>query len=439
VGSQVLVVGSGAREHAIAWRLAGESGVRRVVVAPGNPGMGDVAIPLPTVAAVDAGALAEASERFEADVVVIGPEAPLVGGVADDLQARGIPVFGPGREAARLEGSKAWCREVCAAAGIPIADGAATDDPDEAVRLARDLGGAVAVKADGLAAGKGVVMCASTDEAERAIRSALVEGALGESGRRLVIERALEGRELSLIAICDPTACLALPAARDHKRLLDGDQGPNTGGMGAVSPPDDLDDEALSDLVERFHRPALAELARRGIAFRGALFAGLMLTADGPRLLEFNVRFGDPETQVQLPRLATQLGPLLAAAARDRLATASGSAGIQGARLPTLPTAAVGVVVAAPGYPSRPVSGGRIEGIGDARQSGGLVFAAGVASGDGGLVASGGRVLTVVGQGVDPDGAAEAAYRAVDQIRLPGAQVRRDIGRASALAHGGTR
>jgi phosphoribosylamine--glycine ligase len=222
--------------------------------------------------------------------------------------------------------------------------------------------------------------------------------------------------------------------------LLDGDQGPTTGGMGAVSPPDDLDDEALSDLVERFHRPALAELARRGIAFRGALFAGLMLTADGPRLLEFNVRFGDPETQVQLPRLAPQLGPLLAAAARDGLATAAGSAGIRGARLPTLPAAAVGVVVAAPGYPSDPVSGGRIEGIGAARESGGLVFAAGVESGgDGSLVASGGRVLTVVGQGADPDGAAEAAYRAVDRIRLPGAQVRRDIGRASALAHGGAR
>jgi phosphoribosylamine--glycine ligase len=368
---------------------------------------------------------------------VIGPEAPLVAGVADELRARGIAVFGPGREAAWLEGSKAWCREVCTAAGIPMADGGSSDDPDAAIRLARDLGGAVAVKADGLAAGKGVVVCATADEAEHAIRSALVDGALGEAGRRLVIERALEGTEVSLIAICDATTVVALSPARDHKRLLDADQGPNTGGMGAVSPPDDLDDDAVAELVERFHRPVLAELARRGIAFQGALFAGLMLTADGPRLLEFNVRFGDPETQSQLPRLATPLEPLLAAAARGRLASASQKAGIRGLSLPTLPGATVGVVVAAPGYPSDPVSGGRIEGIADARDTGALVFAAGVAAGvDGGLIAAGGRVLTVVGQGSDRDTAADVAYRAVDRIHLDGAQVRRDIGRTRVLAQG---
>jgi phosphoribosylamine--glycine ligase len=438
VSSRFLVVGSGAREHAIAWRLAGEAGVERIVVAPGNPGMGDVAMALPTVLPGDVRAIAEACERFEVGTVVVGPEAPLVEGLADELRSRGVAVFGPGREAARLEGSKSWCRELCEAAGVPIAEGGAADDPAAATALARALGRAVAVKADGLAGGKGVVLCADALEAEAAVEASMVRGAFGAAGRRVVVERALEGVELSVIAICDATACLALPPARDHKRLLDGDAGPNTGGMGALSPPLDVPDTAMTELVEQFHRPVLAELARRGVTFRGALFAGLMVTPDGPRLLEFNVRFGDPESQVQLTRLATPLGTLLDAAARDRLAAVAGG---MDAQLPVLPGAAVGVVVASAGYPQEPTAGGQIEGIETARELGALVFCAGVTSSPaGGLEASGGRVLTVVGLGDDLPSASARAYAGVDSIELPGAQVRRDIGwTASPFPAGATR
>ena len=430
---RILVIGSGGREHALAWRISREPGVERVIVAPGNPGMRDVARAVPSVGASDAASIAALAEREEADLVVVGPEAPLVDGLADALEARGLAVFGPSAAASALEGSKAFCRSVAEAAGVAMADGAAYDDPDAALRAARALGGHVAIKADGLAAGKGVTVCDSLDEAEAAIRAAMVERVFGAAGGRVVVERAITGLEASVIAICDSTCALALPAARDHKRIFDGDRGPNTGGMGAYSPVADLGDDDVAQIVERFHRPVLAELARRGTPFRGALYAGVMLTADGPMLLEFNVRFGDPETQAILPRLDAPLGLLLAAAARGRLAETARALGIGGTLLPAVPDATAAVVLAAPGYPGTPEVGGRVDGIAAARATGALVFCAGVGDGqDGELVTSGGRVLSVAGRGRDLDSAAAAAYAGADRIAFPGRQLRRDIGRRPA-------
>jgi phosphoribosylamine---glycine ligase len=438
MASRILIVGSGGREHALAWRLAGEGGVERVFVAPGNPGMWDVATPLGEPGGADADGLADVAQREGIDLVVIGPEAPLVGGLADALAARGLLVFGPGAAAARLEGSKGFCREVGGAAGVPMAEGRTFDDHYAAAAFARSLGGGVAVKADGLAGGKGVVMCADPAQAERAIRDSMATGIFGEAGRRVVIERALDGREVSVIAICDEGTCLALPVARDHKRLLDGDRGLNTGGMGAVSPPGDLDDASVARIVSQFHRPVLAELAHRGIPFRGALFGGFMLTDDGPKLLEFNVRLGDPETQAQLPRLALPLAPLLEAAARNELRQAAAAAGITGELLPVRAGAAAAVVLAAPGYPGTPTTGALIEGIPAARDAGGLVLCAGVAAdADGALVTAGGRVLAVVGEGPDAEAAASIAYRAASHIRFPGVQLRRDIGRGGIASLAG--
>ncbi|HYH91777.1 MAG TPA: phosphoribosylamine--glycine ligase, partial [Candidatus Saccharimonadales bacterium] len=282
----------------------------------------------------------------------------------------------------------------------------------------------IVVKADGLAAGKGVTVCDALPGALAAL-----EDALARAGDRVVIEERLTGPEVSLIALCDGTMALALPLARDHKRLLDGDRGPNTGGMGAVSPVPDLPDEAADELVERFHRPILAELARRGTPFRGALYAGLMLTASGPMLLECNARFGDPETQAILPRLAAPLGPLLLAAARGRLRDATRPLGLTGVRVPSLPGTTVAVVLAAAGYPDDPRRDDQIDGVADAAARGALVFQAGTRRlDDGRLVTDGGRVLAVVGRGADLHAARATAEAAADAIRIDGVQRRRDIG-----------
>ena len=352
-------------------------------------------------------------------------------GLADELRAAGLVVFGPSAAAARIEASKGYCREVAFAAGVQMAEGAVFSDAVAAVLYAEGLAGPVVVKADGLAAGKGVVVCGTPDEARRAIRAVLLERAFGAAGSRVVVERALQGPEASAIAICDATTALALPAARDHKRIGEGDTGPNTGGMGAVSPPAGLPDAEMAAIVRTVHRPVLAELAERGSPFQGALFAGLMLTARGTRLLEFNARFGDPETQAILPRVTVPLAPLLLAAAEDRLAETAAAMGLDDGCLPTTAEAAAAVVLATPGYPESPVTGTAIEGLDAAglRAPDVRVFHAGVARGrDGGLVTAGGRVLTVVGMGVDVAAAAAAAQRAAALIDFPGAQRRRDIG-----------
>ena len=432
--TRIVIVGGGAREHALAWKLAGEPGVNEITVAPGSDAIAleprvrcDAAVDL-----LDPTSVVAVARRVAAELVVIGPEAPLEAGVTDALVEAGFAVFGPSAAAARIETSKAFCHEVADAAGVRMARSGSFADATAAQDFAAELaatGAGVVVKADGLAAGKGVTVCDTAAEAERAI-DALGAAARVPAGRPwVVVEERLRGPEVSVIALCDGRVALALPHARDHKRLLDGDRGPNTGGMGAVSPVDDLPDDAVEGILDAFHRPILAELARRGSPFRGALFAGLMLTADGPVLLECNARFGDPETQVILPRLAVALGPLLLAAARGELATALAGPGLRDGQLPTLPGAAAAVVLAAAGYPDSPRRGDAIDGLADAAATGALVFHAGTARDDDGTFrTAGGRVLTVVGRGSDVGAAAVAASRAADRIRAEGLQRRHDIG-----------
>ena len=421
--TRILIVGGGGREHALAWKLAAEPGVNEVLVVPGSDAIAHeprVRVD-PAVDPLDGAAVVAAARRFAAELVVIGPEAPLAAGVADALEAAGFAVFGPTAAAARIESSKAWCREIAEAAGVPMARGRAFAETDPSAGLAYAMGldpdGRVVVKADGLAAGKGVLVCDRLDEAAEAIS--------GQPGA-FVVEERLTGPEASVIAICDGRRAVALPVARDHKRLLDGDAGPNTGGMGAYSPLADLPDADAEAILDAFHRPVLAELARRGSPFRGALYAGLMLTADGPRLLEFNARFGDPETQAILPRLASPMGPMLLAAAHGALPADRA--------LPTLPGATVGVVIASDGYPGAPRTGDPIAGIDGAEAAGALVFHAASRQGDAGWTTTGGRVLTVVGRGRDLDDAAAVAYDAAGRITWPGAQRRHDIAAAPVAA-----
>ncbi len=422
--TRTLIVGSGAREHALAWKLAGEPGMNEVVVAPGSAAIGAESRVrcLPAVDPLDANAIVAAARSMAAELVVIGPEAPLAAGAVDALRDAGVRAFGPTRAAARIESSKAFCHDVADTAGVRMARGRAFDADEGAAARAYVAklgarGGGVVLKQDGLAAGKGVAVY---DDAGLAVRhvASYLDGR--GPGPALVVEERLVGREASVIAICDGREAIPLPASRDHKRLCDGDLGPNTGGMGAYSPLPDLGDDAVARIVETVHRPILAELARRGTPFIGFLYAGLMQTDDGPVLLECNARLGDPEAQVILPRLAGSLGPLLAAAANRGLAAMPG--------VPMLPGAAVGIVLAAEGYPGTPKRGVSIEGIEAAQADGALVFHGGtVGRPGGGYGTNGGRVLTVVGRGADLPAARDAAERAADLISWEGMQRRRDI------------
>jgi phosphoribosylamine--glycine ligase len=422
--TRILIVGGGGREHALAWKLGMEPGVNEIIAAPGSDAIaGEPRVrraadlnPLEPAAVV-----ALARERA-VELVVVGPEAPLAAGVADALTDVGIAVFGPTAAAARIETSKAFCHDIAAAAGVPMARAAAFDSAGPAIAHARAEArrndGGVVVKADGLAAGKGVAVCNDGDEATAAIETLFRAGA-----GPVVIEERLRGPEASVIAICDGRRAVPLPAARDHKRLLDGDAGPNTGGMGAYSPLPDLSEDDIERVVATVHVPILEELARRGTPFRGFLYAGLILTERGPFLLECNARLGDPEAQVILPRLASPLGPLLLAAARGDMP------GEGGARVATLPVAGVGIVLAAAGYPDAPRRGDAIAGLDEASAAGALIFHAGTKrAADGGFETDGGRVLTVVGQGMGLAVARRAAERAADLVSWEGMQRRRDIG-----------
>jgi phosphoribosylamine---glycine ligase len=407
---RVCVVGSGGREHALAHVLARTADV---VVTPGNP-----AIP---------GSVATPPVEVDADLVVVGPEAPLVAGLADELRAAGRLVFGPGADGARLEGSKAWMKEVVAAAGVPTARYAAFTEVEPARAFLRTLPGPWVVKTDGLAAGKGVLVAPTLAEAEADVAAKLAGESFGDAGRTVVIEEGMTGPELSLLAVCDGTRAVALAPAQDFKRIGDGDAGPNTGGMGAYSPVPGVDDAVVADVMDRFVAPTLAELRRRGINYRGVLYAGLMLTPDGPRLVEYNVRFGDPEAQVVLPRLTTDLAALLAAAAAGDLTQAPPPAFDDGAR--------VTVVLATEGYPAGPRTGDPIAGLAGAEAEGATVFAAGVArDGAGRLVTAGGRVLAVTGSGPTVAAARDHAYRAAARISWPGLYHRNDIAREAASA-----
>ena len=430
--TRVLIVGGGGREHALAWKLASEPGINDVVVAPGSDGIAaEDRVVCTGGADVGAARIIDACRSHAIELVVIGPEGPLAEGLVDELEAAGITTFGPTRAAARIETSKAFCHEVAAAAGVRMAESWTCRSPGETIAAIDGLaarGRGFVVKQDGLAAGKGVAVHEAAD-APHARYIADHVAAAPES--LVVVEERLEGPEASVIAICDGRDALALPAARDHKRLRDGDEGPNTGGMGAYSPLPDLDDAAVAAIIDTVHRPILRELAARGTPFVGALYAGLMLTADGPVLLECNARLGDPEAQVILPRIATALGPWLRAAARRELAGAAASVGLDlRAGLPTMRAASVGITLAGDGYPERRSVGAPIEGIEAARGVGAFVFHAGTrraASGDG-YETNGGRILTVVGRGRDVHDARGVAERAADLVAWPGMQRRRDIG-----------
>ena len=402
---RVCVVGSGGREHALAHVLGRH---HDVVVTPGNPGIGG-SVPTPP-------------EEIEADLMVIGPEAPLVAGLADRLRSAGRLVFGPGADGARLEGSKAWMKDLLVDAGVPTAGHGTFDEEVAALAYLDTMGDLFVIKTDGLAAGKGVLVTADRAEAVDAVRSYLSGAAFGEAGRTLVIEEGLTGPELSILAICDGSSAVALAPAQDFKRLGDGDAGPNTGGMGAYSPVPVATEAVVGSLMADAVEPTLAALRGRGIDYRGVLYCGLMFTPSGPRVLEYNVRFGDPETQVVLPRLTSDLGELLAAAAGGRLGPE-----------PTFDDgAAVAVVCASEGYPSSPRTGDRISGLDAASQVTGVsVFAAGVgADPDGALVTAGGRVFTVTGRGPTVDEARHRAYEAVAEISWPGMCHRTDIAAA---------
>src|SRR5690606_1206083 len=405
---KVCVIGSGGREHALAHVLGRTA---EVVVTPGNPGIpGSVATP---------------PQDVEADLVVVGPEAPLVAGLADELRSRGRLVFGPGADGARLEGSKAWMKELVAAAGGPTARHRSFDAAEPALAFLRTLPPPYVVKTDGLAAGKGVLVTESLAEAEDDVRAKLAGERFGDAGRRVVIEEGMTGPELSVLAVCDGQRAVPLAPAQDFNRVGDGDTGPNTGGMGAYSPVPVAPPEVVEAVMDRCVEPTLGELRRRGIDYRGVLYAGLMLTDEGPKLVEFNVRFGDPEAQVVLPRLDGDLAELLAEAAAGHLRTEPRF----------VDDACVTVVLAAEGYPAPPRTGDVITGVPEAERAGATVCCAGGAIDDAGrLVTAGGRVLDVTATGATIAEARDRAYDAAGHISWPGVHHRSDIAQEAAKA-----
>jgi phosphoribosylamine---glycine ligase len=416
--ANILVVGGGAREHALVWKLAQSHHHPRIYVAPGNPGMAALAECVPIAADDDAALLQLARERQIA-LVVIGPEAPLARGLADDLRAAGFAVFGPGRAGAQLEASKAFAKMVMERANIPTARHATFTELAAAHAYVERHGAPVVVKADGLAAGKGVTVAKTLAEAHRALNDAMERRVFGEAGSAVVIEEFLEGAELSVMALVSGETYRLLPSAQDHKAAFDGDQGPNTGGMGAFAPVPWVDDELLEAVQRRVFDPLVAELARGGIDYRGALYAGLMITRDGPQVIEFNVRFGDPEAQVILPLLDADLLDVCMAVANGRL---------EGVTLAQRPGYAVGVTLASEGYPGSYVTGLPVTFDPEEMGPETLLFHAGTRAEGGQLLTAGGRVFTMVGLGVDLADARPHAYADAERVSFSGMRYRRDIG-----------
>jgi phosphoribosylamine--glycine ligase len=419
---KVLVVGGGGREHALSWGLSRSPRIERLIAAPGNPGIASLAECIP-VAADDVSGLAELAAREAVDLVVVGPEAPLVGGLADRLRDRGIVTFGPDAAAARLEGSKAWAKELMVAGGIPTARAGTFTALDEATAFVDELGGRAAIKADGLAAGKGVTVALDRRAAVSALRDCLEDAVFGDAGATVVVEEVLEGAEVSAFSVCDGRTVVPLVLSQDFKRVGDGDTGPNTGGMGAYSPLPFVDDATEASIWELAER-TVETLAAQGVTYRGLLYTGLMLTADGPKVLEYNCRFGDPETEVVIPRLGTDLAELLHASATGSL---------DDVKVDWSPDAAVTVVLASGGYPGAYETGVPIEGLEEAaRVDGAVVFHAGTAEQDGRVVTAGGRVLAVSALGATIARARARAYEACSKISFEGMTYRSDVAQIAA-------
>jgi phosphoribosylamine--glycine ligase len=420
---RVLLVGGGGREHALAWKLAQSPSVETLLAAPGNVGIEDVADCRP-VEATDVPGLVQLSERESVDLVVVGPEAPLVAGLVDDLEKKGIAAFGPSSEGARIEGSKVWAKELCVSLGIPTARSETFTDARQAERYLDSLTPPYVVKAEGLAAGKGVTVAETRDQAVEALRASLVHGTFGEAGDRVLVEEFLDGREVSALALTDGSTVIPLAPAQDFKRVGDEDHGPNTGGMGAYSPVPFVDESTWQRISAEILEPAVRGLSDRGIPYRGVVYAGLMLTAEGPKVLEFNARFGDPETQAILPRLDADLADLLLATAEGRL---------EERKVEWRPEACVTVVLASGGYPGEYRTGVPIDGLGNAGEVEGVaVFHAGTARRDGRVVTAGGRVLAVSALGKGLAEARRRAYEATSLISFEGMHHRTDIAKEAA-------
>ncbi|HTJ90268.1 MAG TPA: phosphoribosylamine--glycine ligase [Acidocella sp.] len=422
---RVLIVGSGGREHALAWAISASPLLTELFVAPGNPGTASVATNVP-LRTNDIDGLVKFAVAQKIDLVVPGPEAPLVAGLADALAAEKIACCGPSAAAAQLEGSKRFTKEIADAARIPTAAWKAFTEADAAHDYVEAMGAPIVIKADGLAAGKGVVVATTLDEAHEAVTAIMEDRVHGAAGTEIVIEQCLVGEEISVFALCDGEDALYLGCAADHKRVGDGDTGPNTGGMGAISPPPWASQPVIDTTMARIIRPALAEMARRGTPFRGFLFAGLMVEADGPKLIEFNVRFGDPECETLLPLLRSDILPALVAATEGELKHVD---------LRWRDAASATVVMCSKGYPGAYATGGEIFGL---EEAGALpevtIFHAGTMADQGGILANGGRVLAVNATGADLQQAVARAYEAIDTIEWEDGFCRRDIGRRAIFA-----
>jgi phosphoribosylamine--glycine ligase len=416
---KILVVGGGGREHALCWSLHRSPAVDEIFCAPGNPGIAEIADCLPVLAG-DIVELADLAEKLHVDLTVVGPELPLSLGIVDEFQKRDLPVFGPSRLAAQIETSKGFSKEFFRRHGIPTADAAVCSTEDEAKRAIKRFGYPAVLKADGLAGGKGVLLAESEEDARRALGLFFRERAFGAAGDRVIVEEFLRGKEASFLAVCDGEVAVPLPTARDYKKVYDGDRGPNTGGMGAHSPAGVLNAEGGSRVLKEIVWPTLRGLQAEGRAFRGVLYAGLMLTDAGPKVLEFNARFGDPEAEVILPRLTTDLAEVLLASVRGGLERLS--------PLGVKSEACVGVVLCSAGYPGNYERGRAITGLADAAKMSGVeLFHAGTARDGDRLVTAGGRVLVVTATGASMAEAASRAYDASDQIQFEGKHMRRDI------------
>lgn len=410
----ILVIGSGGREHALYWKLSESPQTEQIYAIPGNPGMGASA----AIALDDHAAILRFAKEHEIGLVVVGPEVPLMNGLVDELEAAGIRAFGPRANAAEIEGSKSFAKDLMKKYGIPTARYEVFTAAEPARAYIRQEGAPIVVKADGLAAGKGVIVAMTEQEALDAVDAIMEDNAFGDAGARVVIEEFMEGEEASLLAFTDGTTIRPMISAQDHKRAYDGDRGPNTGGMGTYAPAPVMTPEMTERAVEEILKPTIAAMAKEGRVYRGCLYLGLMVTADGPKVVEFNARFGDPETQVVLPLLDSDLVAIMCACADGTLADVP---------IRWKDGAAVCVVLASGGYPGHYEKGQEIHGLADAEAIGALVFYAGTAMKDGKLVTNGGRVLGVVGRGTDISSAVDSAYAAATKISFKDAYYRKDI------------